>query len=126
MPRCYKQHQTFAAVNKLVLLFFIGASTLLATGQVAVTTYHYDNNRTGWNSHESVLIPANVASASFGSQHIVPLNCLRRFGRVRHGVESASADQRFPRSCGGASRPPLWTAPASGPRPAASPCQGGR
>src|SRR5437899_5129671 len=38
---------------------------LFVAGQTAVTTYHYDNHRTGWNSHETVLTPANVASGSF-------------------------------------------------------------
>ena len=31
-----------------------------------VTTYHYDNLRTGWNQTETVLTPANVASGNFG------------------------------------------------------------
>ncbi len=44
-----------------------------ASGQ-AVTTYHVDNNRTGWNSHETVLTPANVGSASFGLLHALQLN----------------------------------------------------
>jgi len=34
--------------------------------QTAITTYHGDPQRTGWNSHETVLTPANVASSSFG------------------------------------------------------------
>jgi hypothetical protein len=29
-------------------------------------TYHYDNYRTGWNSHETTLNAANVAGANFG------------------------------------------------------------
>jgi hypothetical protein len=41
---------------------------LASTGaaQTAVTTYHYDTYRTGWNSSETVLTPANVNSSSFG------------------------------------------------------------
>ncbi|MGH6837750.1 MAG: hypothetical protein ACREDT_02920 [Methylocella sp.] len=31
-----------------------------------VTTYHYDNQRTGWNQNETTLTPANVGPASFG------------------------------------------------------------
>ncbi len=27
-----------------------------------ITTYHYDNGRTGWNCHETILTPANVAN----------------------------------------------------------------
>jgi acylphosphatase len=34
--------------------------------RVAVTTYHYDNMRSGWNPSETQLTPANVNSASFG------------------------------------------------------------
>lgn len=30
----------------------------------AVTTYHYDNLRTGWNCNETTLSPANVAPPS--------------------------------------------------------------
>ena len=52
----------------------ISASAPLAAGQTAVTTYHYDNNRTGWNQNETVLTPANVASASFGLLQTVALN----------------------------------------------------
>jgi hypothetical protein len=48
----------------LSTLIFFTAS--LAAGQTAITTYHVDNNRTGWNSHETVLTPANVSTSSFG------------------------------------------------------------
>jgi hypothetical protein len=44
------------------LLFLANAST----AQTAVTTYHNDNYRTGWNSTETVLTPATVGSTSFG------------------------------------------------------------
>ena len=40
--------------------------SLAAARKVDITTYHYDNYRTGWNSHERKLTPANVASANFG------------------------------------------------------------
>jgi hypothetical protein len=33
---------------------------------VPVTTYHYDNLRTGWNDHERRLKPGNVSSSHFG------------------------------------------------------------
>jgi hypothetical protein len=46
-----------------VLLLLISS---LAVAQTAVTTYHSDNFRTGWNSTETVLTPANVATSSFG------------------------------------------------------------
>ncbi len=37
-----------------------------AAAQTAVTTYHNDNYRTGWNSTETVLTLANVTSSTFG------------------------------------------------------------
>src|SRR5437868_15085774 len=38
----------------------------LAISQVAVTTYHNDNARTGQNTQEAVLTPGNVNSTNFG------------------------------------------------------------
>jgi hypothetical protein len=43
-----------------------GRTVSSSWGQFSATTYHYDNYRTGWNSQESVLTPANVGSSSFG------------------------------------------------------------
>jgi hypothetical protein len=54
-----------AGIAVLVFLLFL-AHTASVVGQTAVTTYHYDNYRTGWNSSETVLTPANVASSKFG------------------------------------------------------------
>jgi hypothetical protein len=42
------------------------SSVLVLAAQTAVTTYHNDNYRTGWNSAETTLTPANVATSSFG------------------------------------------------------------
>jgi hypothetical protein len=39
-------------------LFTMGGARSAET--VAITTYHYDNDRTGWNRAESTLTPANV------------------------------------------------------------------
>jgi len=58
----------------LAVLVFVSAGALLAAGQTAVTTYHYDNNRTGWNQQETVLTPANVATSSFGLLQTVVLD----------------------------------------------------
>jgi len=57
-----------------VLLPLLLASVLLVAGQVAVTTYHYNNKRTGWNSHEGTLTPANVSSSAFGLLNTVFLD----------------------------------------------------
>ncbi len=62
------------AVRGAALLLFLSAYAFLAAGQVAVTTYHYDNFRTGWNQNESVLTPANVAKATFGLLHNVKID----------------------------------------------------
>ena len=69
--RSYAQATGLPGVVRLALVFififiFFLASALTAATQVAVTTYHYDNYRTGWNSSETLLTPASVASTSFG------------------------------------------------------------
>ncbi len=46
----------------------------MASAQTAVTTYHNDNYRTGWNSSETTLTPANVNSTSFGPLFTVKLD----------------------------------------------------
>ena len=50
-----------------VALFIAGLLAMggTASADVSVTTYHNDNNRTGWNSNETVLTPETVKSASF-------------------------------------------------------------
>jgi hypothetical protein len=48
--------------------------SLPALAQVSVTTYHYDNNRTGWNAQETTLTPANVTEGSFGLLQTVALD----------------------------------------------------
>src|SRR5262249_51276350 len=48
--------------------------TFLYAQSVAVTTYHNDNRRTGLNSHETILTPANVGSSAFGLLSTVTLD----------------------------------------------------
>jgi hypothetical protein len=43
-----------------------GARAAYGGVPIDVTTYHYDNNRTGWNPSETDLTPASVASSKFG------------------------------------------------------------
>jgi hypothetical protein len=54
------------------ILFLANAVTLVA--QTSVTTYHNDTYRTGWNSTETVLTPANVNLSQFGPLHSVNLD----------------------------------------------------
>lgn len=43
-----------------------GGSSASSGGAVSVLTYHYNNARTGENTHETTLTPENVKSATFG------------------------------------------------------------
>ncbi len=56
-----KCSREFVAVGLIVSL-----QTLIAWGQVHVTTYHNDNFRTGQNVAETVLSPSNVNHVQFG------------------------------------------------------------
>ncbi|MGA8763566.1 MAG: hypothetical protein WB562_11935 [Candidatus Sulfotelmatobacter sp.] len=60
LPRNFFLRLTLASVALTL------AVSLPAAAQVAVTTYHYDNFRTGWNSEETVLTPTSVHSTKFG------------------------------------------------------------
>jgi PQQ enzyme repeat len=62
----------FARFALVVILSF--AATSIASAQTAVTTYHNDNYRTGWNSTETVLTPSNVSNSTFGLLATVPLD----------------------------------------------------
>ena len=48
-------------------------SSLPAVGQVAVTTYHNDNYRSGLNAHETILKSSNVNEVSFGKRLVLPV-----------------------------------------------------
>jgi len=58
----------------VLVTVWIALGTLLAAAQAAITTHHYDNNRTGWNQNETTLTPANVKPNSFGHLLTVPLD----------------------------------------------------
>ncbi len=51
------------SVSALVLLL---SSPII--GQVAVTTYHNDNYRSGVNAQETILTPSNVNEMTFGKR----------------------------------------------------------
>ena len=64
-------------IHRMTYFALIGLSALSIGCQrqrEAVTTYHYDNSRTGWNAHETVLTPVNVQSSKFGQLHSVLLD----------------------------------------------------
>ena len=51
-----------------ILTLSLSLTAILAEAQTAITTYHYNPQRTGWNSTETTLTPSSVAS-EFG--HLV-------------------------------------------------------
>ena len=61
-------HHPTAHLLRLAGIASLGFILVLAnaSAQTAVTTYHNDNYRTGWNSTETVLMPSNVSNSSFG------------------------------------------------------------
>ncbi len=61
-------------VRASAVLACLFAGVVLAEGQTAIPTYHYDNYRTGWNQTETALTPANVNSKTFGLLQNVPLD----------------------------------------------------
>jgi hypothetical protein len=52
--------RTIAATVALATL----ALLMACEKKISVSTYHYDNLRTGWNSHEAILKPSNVSASS--------------------------------------------------------------
>ena len=66
MPRNNSIRATARFAVLLLSCLTFSFSALMA-GQTPVTTYHYDNYRTGWNSAETTLTPTNVASSAFSS-----------------------------------------------------------
>lgn len=74
MPGCRTRKCLTIGAAALALMIFIAANPLPVAGQTAVTTYHYDNYRTGWNRNESALTPATVNKSSFGLLQSVTLD----------------------------------------------------
>jgi hypothetical protein len=56
-----------------VFTFALLLSSLPSVGQVAVTTYHNDNLRSGVNSKETILTPSNVNEVQFGKRLVLPV-----------------------------------------------------
>jgi hypothetical protein len=54
-----------AGIASLALVILL-TNVFTAAAQTAVTTYHNDNYRTGWNNTETTLTPSNVNASQFG------------------------------------------------------------
>jgi hypothetical protein len=64
---------TIGGLSGLLNIGSLGVGPM-AHAEEVVLTYHYDNGRTGWNSHETTLTPTNVASSSFMARMVVQLD----------------------------------------------------
>jgi hypothetical protein len=71
MPRAHKSDAA-GALSALVVLLTV--SVPAGAGQTSITTYHYDNYRTGWNQTETVLKPSTVSNSSFGLRKTITLD----------------------------------------------------
>lgn len=65
---------TVRACIRFVLLLALVAVAINAAWSQSITTYHYDNYRTGWNQNEIVLNPTNVNMSDFGLLHSVAVD----------------------------------------------------
>jgi hypothetical protein len=66
---------TVTSVSASLTVNAPGSGTPPANGSTAdVTTYHYDNLRTGENTHETTLTHANVNSLTFGLLGAIPVD----------------------------------------------------
>ena len=54
-------------------VLFMLLSSRLSVGQIAVTTYHNDNYRSGLNANETILAPSNVNEVTFGKRLVLPV-----------------------------------------------------
>src|SRR5438552_3378905 len=69
-----RRMREYSSAAWLVILALILSTAVATCQQVSVTTYHYDQKRTGWNPQETILTPTNVASTSFGLLKSVSLD----------------------------------------------------
>jgi hypothetical protein len=57
-----------------MLSVLVCSATLYAAGQTRVTTWHYNNSRTGANTTEKILTPSNVNVNTFGKLFTKPVD----------------------------------------------------
>jgi hypothetical protein len=57
-----------------VLLLTLVSTSLPLLGQTPITTWHYDNSRSGANTTETLLTPSNVNTKSFGKLFTLPVD----------------------------------------------------
>jgi hypothetical protein len=95
-------HQNWPTGACLAIWVLVTAS--LASSQINVLTYQYDNTRAGSNLHEKILTPRNVISTQFGKlfQHVVDgsvyaqplyLSNVKIEGKGNHNVVYVATEQ---------------------------------
>ena len=108
------------------------------SAQVSVTTWHYDLARTGANTHETVLTPANVNTKTFGKLCSYPVDGQiyaeplyvpgLAIGGTKHDVAFVATEHdsvyAFDADCGNSE--PLWHASFLGPHIKPMPCTSDR
>jgi hypothetical protein len=66
LPAVKKLRRLDGTFMRVALVILLCPAANLLVAQVSVTTYHNDNARTGQNTAETTLTPANVNSGQFG------------------------------------------------------------
>jgi len=61
-------------VRAVAQLSVLSLACAASSAQTGIYTYHFDNNRTGWNQTETVLTPSNVNSTTFGLLYSIALD----------------------------------------------------
>ena len=75
MSPLFRRLSVFPLASILKTIFVCGAlAAAVAWAQTPITTWHYDNVRSGANTTETVLTPANVNSNNFGKQFTQPVD----------------------------------------------------
>jgi hypothetical protein len=72
LASCWIRKRHFVILPAALLGFVLHA--VLGFSQVNITTYHYNNSRTGQNIHETTLTPALVNVSSFGKLFSQPVD----------------------------------------------------
>jgi outer membrane protein assembly factor BamB len=74
MERCFRNVIGLALATVLAGIVFSATPTPSLASAISVVTYHYNNYRTGANTSETVLTPANVNVSHFGKLFSLPVD----------------------------------------------------
>src|SRR5215467_7541755 len=74
MKRCFRNVIGLALVTVLAAIVSSATPTPSLASAIPVLTYHYNNARTGANTSETILTPANVNVSHFGKLFSLPVD----------------------------------------------------